>query len=52
MIKMIIKSSIIKSNTKSMANVVRHLLDKPDENEAIGIVNGSRQEVSMAFDDA
>lgn len=49
---MIIKSSIIKATPKSMANVVRHLLDKPDENEAIGIINGSRQEVGIAFDDA
>ncbi|WP_408887012.1 relaxase/mobilization nuclease domain-containing protein [Komagataeibacter melomenusus] len=49
---MIIKSSIIKATPRSMKNVVRHLLDKPDENEAIGIINGSRHEVSMSFDDA
>lgn len=49
---MIIKASIIKATSRSMTNVVRHLLDKPDENEAIGIVSGSRQEVRIAFNDA
>ncbi|MBS0983728.1 relaxase/mobilization nuclease domain-containing protein [Gluconobacter cerinus] len=47
----IIKSTRIK--TKSGAgNIVRHLLDKPEENEDIQIIQGDRERMREAFDKA
>ncbi|GAN99745.1 hypothetical protein Gxy13693_032_005 [Komagataeibacter xylinus NBRC 13693] len=49
---MIIKSTRIRATARSMTQIVRHLLDKPDENEVIHLIRGSRADVRMAFDDA
>ena len=49
---MIIKSTRIRTTARSMTQIVRHLLDKPDENEVIHMIRGSRADVRMAFDDA
>lgn len=49
---MIIKNTVITATNRSMKNVLRHLLDKPHENEQIGVVSGSRQHVAMAFETA
>ncbi|MBE7619358.1 hypothetical protein GL297_06895 [Komagataeibacter sp. FXV2] len=49
---MIIKSTRIRATARSMTQIVRHLLDKPVENEVIHLIRGSRADVRMAFDDA
>ncbi|CAI9121858.1 hypothetical protein [Brytella acorum] len=47
----IIKSTRIKTKS-GPGNIVRHLLDKPEENEDIQIIQGDRERMREAFDKA
>lgn len=48
---MIIKATRIQSKSRPR-NILRHLLDKPEENEEIHLILGSRDEVADVFGDA